>query len=576
MSPANSEASVVRLLMVSDDQSLYRAVTGLLEAATRMQGFMPHALRLVGRTADLPALLAEQNDCVLLDAALLGEADVPALQEVVVPDAASALRIPMILLTGNADEMLLAQARRLRAHDQWRKDGSSGVSLAALIGAAVAAVRPDAAIAPHDPVTCLPERTTFIKRLERSLAQSQRLHNCFAVLLIGLTPRASASEESARQAWREMTDRVCDAVRQSDTVARLGADELAALITVANVDGALRVARKMMDVVKAHPGFGAGREDHGVAVGVALYPLHGRNREELLRAADGAMYAARRDRVGIVVAPERDERWQGTLNTLGDSIGSALEQDEFVLKFQPQINLTTGALVAAEALVRWHHPDLGLLPPSEFLPQAARDDGASQISLRVMERALDQVRCWRDGGLRVPLSVNLPLRALELDGLCERVQAKLREHDLDANVLTLEVRDENLTGMSMNARAVLQRLSVMGVGFAIDDFGRGTASLLALRDLPVQEIKLDREFTESLCADKADAAIVRAMVAMGGSTGCRVVAKGIENDAVWQELVALGCEFGQGFRFAPPLDANELTGWLERWRGETRVRAVAA
>lgn len=387
-------------------------------------------------------------------------------------------------------------------------------------------------------------------------------------------PERDPLAEPRDQVLRQVFEQVSSLVRQSDTVARLGDNELAALVTVANVDGAIRLARKITDVIRTHPAFEGGMEAVLPAAGVALYPQHGHTREDLLRAADGALYAARRDHVAFVVAPEHDKGWHEAHQSLGGAIGPALEQNEFVLKYQPQVSLADGQPVSVEALVRWHHPKLGLLPPAEFLPLAIQGQSIDELSLKILSGALDQVRLWRDQGVRVPVSVNLPQGVLLQEGFCDQLQTKLRESRLEPESLTLELRDENLPALPMMARAALQRLTNLGVRVAIDDFGRGMASLLALRDMPVRELKLDRGFVAGLNGDAADTAIVRALLDIGRQTGRRVVAKGVENEILRNVLLRLGCEYGQGFCFAPPLDATELPAWLERTTAARKVTAV--
>lgn len=555
------KASPLRLLLVSEDLTLHRAVEGALATATQAGNLQDHVLSVEDGSESVVFQLTDPQDCVLLDAAFLRDAPADWQDGIFVDSCRSA---PVIVLTDAEEDVGLVRTHRVRMREQWRKDGSSGVPLVRLIRS----VLPRAPVpAPPPPVVAqtrlqVPDRALFIQRLETAVEQSQRLHRSFCVLLIRLDAR-EGEESSLGKVLQDVFTQVSGVVRLSDTVAQLGDNELAALVTVANVDGAQRLARKMTDVIRAHPAFAGSADGDCVAAGVALYPQHGGTREELLRAADGAVYAARRDHVAYAVAPEHDRRWHDAHRELGGTIAPALAQNEFVLKFQPQVNLATGRLQAVEALVRWHHPELGLLPPAEFLPLAEQDKSIDRLSLQVMESALDQARVWRDAGLRVPLSVNLPQSALLQEELCEKVQARLLEYRLESGALTLELRDENLGELTLIARAVLQRLVNLGVRVAIDDFGRGKASLLALRDMPAHELKLDRGFCKGLRGDSDDAAILRMLFDFGRQTGRRVAAKGVENEAVRQELLQLGCEYGQGFCFAPPLDAAELPGWME-------------
>lgn len=566
------KASPLRLLLVSEDMTLQRAVQGALATATQAGNLQDHVLSVEDGSESVVYQLDEPQDCVLLDAAFLRDAPADWQDGILVESCRNA---PVIVLTETEEDLGLVRTHRVRMREQWRKDGCSGIPLVRLIRSVLPGMLAPAVALPATTQTRLqvPDRALFIQRLEEAVEQAQRLHRSFCVLLIRFAGNESASGDVFLQ---DAFAQVSGVVRLSDTVARLGETELAALVTVANVDGAQRLARKMTEVIRTHPAFAGSPESDGVVVGVALYPQHGSTREELLRAADGAAYAAQRDHVAYAVAPEHDRRWHDAHRELGGTIVPALAQNEFVLKFQPQVDLATGRLQAVETLVRWHHPELGLLPPDEFLPLAVQDSSIDSLSLQIMERALDQARCWRDAGLRVPLSVNLPQSALVQEGLCERIQTKLLEHRFEAGALTLELCDENLGELSLIARAVLQRLVNLGVRVAIDDFGRGKASLLALRDMPVHELKLDRGFCKGLRDESDDAAILRMLFEFGRQTGRRVAAKGVETEAIRQELLQLGCEYGQGFCFAPPMDALELPGWIESRQRPVRSEPTAS
>lgn len=400
----------------------------------------------------------------------------------------------------------------------------------------------------------LPDRNAFMQRLDAALRMSERVKSGFALLLVD----AGAGDDGAADVQR-VAAAIRHSVRLTDTVATLNSKEFAVLLSVGNEDGAQRVARKIFD--SASEGAQHSELGGGLAIGVALYPAHGETREALLRAADAALYQARRNH-GIVMAV-RDEqpRAQAEAPALGQQLGTALEQNEFVLRFQPIVALGSGRAIATEALVRWRHPELGLLPPGEFLHLAALDTTLDTLSLKLIERAIQQAHAWHQEGIHLPLSLNLSHSTLELEALEQLIVRRLQDYNLPADHLTLELRDEQLTHLPAGAMKALFSLAAAGVRLSIDDFGRGTASLHALRDLPVHEIKIDPSLVVPVCRSTADAAIIKALAQLGRDLGKRVVAKGIESAEIRDKLVSLGCEYGQGFHFAQALEPEVMARW---------------
>ena len=404
------------------------------------------------------------------------------------------------------------------------------------------------------------DREAFLQSIDAALRASERQRSGFAVLKVevGAGEGAHVGERSGAIAAIRAN------VRLNDMVAMLNEREFAVLLAVGSEGGAQRVAGKIIEsLVTACTDVTA----QDIAVGIAIYPAHGTSRDALLRAADNAQYQARRNRRGIVVAALSDEPAvadaapAAARPDLSQRIGSAVEQNEFVLRYQPAVDLLSGRLLSAEALARWRHPELGLLPPAEFLYLAERDGTIDMLSLKFIEYALQQARAWRDGGTSLPVSVNLPASTLQHADLEAAVVGRLHGLSLAPDSLTIELRDDQLTKLSAAAMKNIFMLANAGVRIAIDDFGRGAASLLALRDLPVNEIKIDPSFIQSVAGSAADAAIVSALVNLCRNLGRRVIAKGVETQDVCDKLLELGCEGGQGFHFSKPVEAEALPGW---------------
>ncbi|MEC5385953.1 GGDEF domain-containing phosphodiesterase [Uliginosibacterium sp. H3] len=405
------------------------------------------------------------------------------------------------------------------------------------------------------------DRDGFLQGIDMALRASERQRGGFAVLKVEV---GGAAEQAVANVGEAITA-IRANVRLNDMVAMLGPREFAVLLAVGSEGGAQRVAGKITESLVAACG-GIAAQD--VAIGIAIYPTHGTSRDQLLRAADGAQYQARRNRRGIVMATrdetpvDDDEPLSVPMRPdLSKRIGSAVTQNEFLLRYQPVAELGSGRLLSAEALVRWRHPELGLLPPAEFLYLAERDGTIDTLSLKFVEYAMMQARAWRDGGSNLPISVNLPATTLQHPELESALVGRLHSMALPPDSLTIELRDDQLTRLSAAAMKNIFMLANAGVRIAIDDFGRGAASLLALRDLPVHEIKIDPCFIQSVAASRADAAIVASLIGLCRDLGRRVIAKGIETQAVCNRLLELGCEGGQGFHFSKPLEAEALPDW---------------
>ena len=302
--------------------------------------------------------------------------------------------------------------------------------------------------------------------------------------------------------------------------------------------------------------------DVDASVGVALYPDHGYDVETLLQRADVAMYLAKQDHSGCeLYSAERDEYSPARLALVGE-LRRAIDCDELVLHYQPKADLRSGQVSGVEALVRWQHPERGLIGPDEFIPLAERTGLIRDLTHVVLDAALGQVRTWRAQGIDLSVSVNLSARDLLDLELPETVRSLLAQHEIAADRLELEITESVILADPMRARAVLSRLDAMGVQLAIDDFGIGYSSLAYLKRLPVSEIKIDRSFVLNMESDDNDGVIVRSTIDLGRNLGLRVVAEGVENEATWHKLGALNCDQAQGYFLSRPVPGDQIAAWL--------------
>ena len=305
--------------------------------------------------------------------------------------------------------------------------------------------------------------------------------------------------------------------------------------------------------------------DVEASIGIALPPWHGTDTEELLRNADIAMYVAKEIKAGAVVfAAEEHVPAPARLTVLGDLRRALDGEDELFLHYQPEYTLDGERIEGVEALLRWQHPLLGLIPPGEFIPVAEGTGIILRLTERVLGLALGQMRRWLDDGHAAPVAVNLSTRCLLDAGLPDLVQRLLAEHDVPAHLLRLEVTESAVMGDAARCMHVLQRLNGLGVRLSIDDFGTGYSSMAHLRRLPVDELKIDRSFVLGMTTTQQDAVLVRTAIDLGHNLGLTVVAEGVEAVEHADALRALGCDIAQGYHYARPMPAVQLTRLLGR------------
>jgi diguanylate cyclase len=302
------------------------------------------------------------------------------------------------------------------------------------------------------------------------------------------------------------------------------------------------------------------------SVGVALYPDHGRDAESLMRRADVAMYVAKDRRSGIEhYVREHDRNTRERLELVAD-LRAAVQERKLVLHYQPKIELRTGDIVGAEALVRWPHPTRGLIPPNDFIPLAEQTGVIRALSEFVLEEAVRQAAAWRAQGTDVDMAINVSATNLLDQGWTETVTTTLARHGLPPRRLILEITEDVIMADPDRSLAAIEGLVSAGVRVSVDDFGTGYSSLAYLKRLPVAELKVDRTFVRDLASDTADAAIVEAIVALGRRLGIAVVAEGVEECDALEHLRALGADSVQGFYFSAPLPPAGFMAWLSERR----------
>jgi diguanylate cyclase (GGDEF)-like protein len=433
-------------------------------------------------------------------------------------------------------------------------------------------------LAHYDPLTGLPNRRLFHERVATALRRAKKRSGVVAVLLIDLDGftqiNNTLGDRTGDELLREVGSRLVARLGTHVTVARLGADEFAVLCDgERGLDGALEDAAAVQASLEAPFAHGGAAINLDASIGVAVATDESGARA-LLARADSALARAKAHRSRVEsYSPERDDFDTEQLKLLGQ-VRHALDRDEFVLEYQPIVDLKSRRAVAAEALLRWHHPTRGLLMPGEFMPLIEHTTLVTPTTEYVISRALRQMVRWRERGLDLAVSVNLSARNL-LDGeLPGKIAMLLREHRIEADRLTVEVTESATMSDPERAVAVLRALRAGGVRIAIDDFGTGHASITYLTSLPATEIKIDRSLVVDICKDPRAEAILRSTVNLGNHLGLDVVAEGIETVDVAERLAEIGCENGQGFLFSRPIPPDQLLAWTERHAPPASSRAA--
>ncbi|MEW6581517.1 MAG: bifunctional diguanylate cyclase/phosphodiesterase [Actinomycetota bacterium] len=420
----------------------------------------------------------------------------------------------------------------------------------------------------HDALTGLPNRVQFLATVRGALeANAAHPTPGLAVMMLDLDRFKEVNDTLGHQSGdallQVVADRLRSVLRGTDVVARLGGDEFALLLPgMRDVESALALARKVHRVLAQPVSLQELTLDVEASIGIALCPDHGDDADLLMQRADVAMYVAKAAHSGEeVYSAEHDQYSPERLALIGE-LRRAIAGGELVLHFQPKVSLAVGRVVGVEALVRWQHPERGLLPPGEFIPLAEHTTLIRTLTLHVLDRSLEQQRRWRDEGIDVPVSVNLAVRHLLDLNFPDEVRTLLRKWGLDGSGLELEITESTLMSNPRRAQEVIERLRELGVRIAIDDFGTGYSSLDYLKRLSADVLKIDKSFVLHMCASEADAMIVRSTIDLGRNLGLKVVAEGIETEAAWERLRELGCDVGQGFYLGRPAPAEELTALL--------------
>jgi diguanylate cyclase (GGDEF)-like protein len=414
-----------------------------------------------------------------------------------------------------------------------------------------------------DELTGLANRRQLYKVADRLLDEERPL----AMLLVDLNRFKEINDTLGHNAGdellRQVAARLAEAVPPSGLLARLGGDEFAALLPDASEEReVVRAAEVLLRVFDEPFPLDGLTIPVQASIGVGVAPLHANTRPEVLRCADVAMYRAKSKRTGVESYVADSDKHSRDYLALVSDLRLAVGTEELFLHYQPKRSIKDGSFAGVEALVRWQHPRLGLLPPDEFVPLAEREGLMRELTLWVLDLALSQQREWRLMGETVPMAVNLSPANLLDTRLPEDLDALIKRHGTAPAELELEITEETLMQDPTRALDVIARISELGVTFSLDDFGTGYSSLAQLRQLPVRSLKIDRSFIANMSNSEEDANIVRSTIQLGHSLKLQVVAEGIETPEHLEELTGFGCDIAQGYHLSRPVPPDQITAWI--------------
>lgn len=414
----------------------------------------------------------------------------------------------------------------------------------------------------HDPLTELPNRKLLNNRLQQEILRSERNKKPLVLIMSDLDHFKEINDTLGHHVGdivlQQAAIRLFRTFRKTDSVARLGGDEFGILLPETSLKQARKISKKVVEafeipfVVEGH------RLSLGISMGLAESPVHGNDVNILVQRADVAMYVAKRNNLGFsVYDPDQDTHSVGRLALMSE-FRSAIEDQSLELAFQPKVNIRTREIIGAEALLRWNHPGRGYIEPDEFIPLAEQTGLIKPLTSWVLAQAVEQCMAWRKIWPEFNMAVNLSVRNLHDAALLDQVRELIDIYKMPPSCLTLEITEGHIMTDPMRARETLETLNMMGIALSIDDFGTGYSSLSYLKQLPVNELKIDKSFVMEMTEDENDAVIVKATIDLAHNLGLRTVAEGVVDQQTWNVLESLNCDIAQGYFISPPVSAADF------------------
>jgi diguanylate cyclase (GGDEF)-like protein len=424
-----------------------------------------------------------------------------------------------------------------------------------------------------DALTDLPNRLLLSDRLQQAMVNCQRHGQMLAVLYLDLDGFKVINDNFGHGAGDELliavSHHIRAVLRKGDTLARMGGDEFVVVLTeMSKWQDCLLLVNRVISACAQPVHVQGNMLGVTASVGVTLFPADEADADQLLRHADHAMYEAKRvgkNRFHLFDAAQDAE--VKNLAVLQARLEQALRHEEFVLYYQPKVNMRTGRVVGVEALIRWQHPEQGLLAPDSFLPLIEKHPLCEAVGNWVLESAMRQLESWTRAGLHLPVSINVSARQFQEANFVARLGEVLARHPQVARgTLELEILDTSALEDLAAVQRIIGACHLMGVDFSLDDFGTGYSSLTYLKSLSVATLKIDRSFIRNMLEDPGDLSIVKGVIGLANAFNRAVIAEGVETEAHGKRLLELGCECGQGYAIARPMPASQVADWVTNWR----------
>ena len=421
----------------------------------------------------------------------------------------------------------------------------------------------------HDALTDLPNRTLFSDRLHQAILSAAREERSLALIIMDLNRFKEINDtlghHSGDMILQQVAGRVRGVLRESDTVARLGGDEFALLLPSADLDDAVHIAKKLLATLDRPFELETRSFRVGASLGIGMFPEHGRDGTTLMKRADMAMYEAKRDKTGFAVYDAARDQFSSSNLSLMDDLRAAIDGRQMALYYQPIVNLQTGRVSAAEALVRWSHPRRGLMYPGSFIPLAEQTGLIKVVSLWVMQQAVAQSRAWRQAGIDLDIVINISGYNLHDGSFAEGVAEILRGlGDELISHFGFEITEPAMMSDPPRALDMFRTLEGMGINLSIDDFGTGYSSMVFLKQAAAKALKVDKSFVIAMGSDDSSAVIVRSTVELAHNLGLQIVAEGVEDKETYDVLAAWGCDAAQGYYISQALAPEEFVRWLRQ------------
>jgi diguanylate cyclase (GGDEF)-like protein len=421
----------------------------------------------------------------------------------------------------------------------------------------------------YDSLTRLPNRALLADRLQQTVLIARREKLSFAMIVMDLDRFKEINDTLGHsigdQVLQQVAARTRACLRESDTVARMGGDEFTILLpTAGHVEGATAVAKKVLLALQEPLQLAGRKLDIDASLGIAMFSPEAMEPEKLMRQADTAMYAAKRAHCGSMVYSAELDQKADTGSALQGELRRAIGNGELLLHYQPKIDFATSKISGVEALVRWQHPELGLLYPDKFISMAEENGLIKLLTQEVLRLAMDQCAAWHKTGLELTVAVNASAISIIDPEFPDQIAESIKQANVPASLIELEVTESAVMTDPMQAVDCIKRLNALGVQVAIDDFGTGYSTMTYLKQLLVTKIKIDKSFVKDMAVNHNDAVIVRSTVELGHNLGLKVIAEGVEDQLTWDQLKALGCDSAQGYYMGRPVAADAFIEWLRK------------